>query len=190
MTEIALIISTYLISSIPFGLLICKMKNLGDLRTQGSGNIGATNVYRVAGMKMAALTLFLDFFKGAIMVHLTSIFAPNIAIISAATAVIAHIFPIWLKFKGGKGVATSIAVLGVLSPQLMLCILVSWALIFILTRMSSASSIGSFLLLPVFAFALQESPEIQCLSVFLALLVVSKHHANILRIIKGQEKKF
>src|SRR5580693_3909808 len=126
---IGVTILAYLIGSIPFGLLLTKLAGHGDIRRIGSGNIGATNVLRTGNKPLAALTLFLDGVKGSVAVLLAQAIAPELAPVAGLAALLGHLFPVWLKFKGGKGVATAIGVLLALGWPVGLMIIATWLLV-------------------------------------------------------------
>jgi glycerol-3-phosphate acyltransferase PlsY len=191
MLNYLIIIFAYLIGSIPFGLLFSKLAGVEDIRKHGSGNIGATNVLRVAGKKLAILTLLADGLKGAILVSIAKSIGleENIILVTAASSVIGHIFPIFLGFKGGKGVATAIATLSLVSWQLGLFIVITWLSVFLITRISSLSAILAFAFLPIFSFIYFPEKNIFYLVSFLSLLIIFRHKTNIMRLIKGEEKR-
>jgi glycerol-3-phosphate acyltransferase PlsY len=192
MIDFTYLLLSYLIGSIPFGLILSHIAGLGDIRKIGSGNIGATNVLRSGNKFIAFLTLILDGAKGAIMVligqkmlHLSS----DIIYIAAALAVIGHIFPVFLKFKGGKGVATSIAVVIALTPFLGILICIIWLTIFSITKISSISSIIALMTLPIFSLFAYMDIKMTILYLFLLFIMLGKHYENIRRLINGEEKK-
>ncbi|MFH1856571.1 MAG: glycerol-3-phosphate 1-O-acyltransferase PlsY [Candidatus Omnitrophota bacterium] len=196
-------ICAYLMGAIPFAYIFTKLTKHVDIRTQGSGNVGATNVMRVAGGKMALLVLILDILKGILAASfLAFIFAPytqmtltNVMLLFAAGAVIGHIWTIFLKFKGGKGVATSLGACIGLSFYLadfrflILIALVSWILFFILTKYVSVGSIVAALSLPVTAVLKSLNLNIVLFCVFIGTLIILKHHENINRIFTKKETK-
>jgi glycerol-3-phosphate acyltransferase PlsY len=183
------LITGYILGSIPFGLIFSHLLGHGDLRKIGSGNIGATNALRTGNKKLALLTLIFDMLKGALAVILIKQFiSPDYMIIAGLGAIIGHCFPIWLKFKGGKGVATTIGVLLTISPLLGLLVCISWFLIAITFKISSLSALISVLLAPVYALFILDNRS--ALLIFLiTILVWIRHKANIIRIIKKQEKR-
>jgi glycerol-3-phosphate acyltransferase PlsY len=179
----------YFCGSIPFGLILSKAAGLGDVRKIGSGNIGATNVLRTGNKKIAALTLLCDALKGTVPVLLASCFlGPQTAITAAFGALLGHIFPVWLKFKGGKGVATFIGVLFGLHWPLGLIFLVSWLVIALIWKMSSLSALVSSALIPVWAWALGRNDLLVPLAILAAIIWVM-HRANIGRLLAGTESK-
>ncbi|WP_375695738.1 glycerol-3-phosphate 1-O-acyltransferase PlsY [Bartonella sp. AC67GZZY] len=184
---------SYLIGSIPFGLLFTKLFKIGDIRTIGSGNIGATNVLRTGNKKLAALTLLCDMLKGTIVVFVTKFFSDpldNSILISLAGffVFLGHLFPVWLKFKGGKGVATYLGVcLGIYWPAAIIFIIV-WSAIFLLMRYSSLSALIAVTITPVFVFYFSAS-YFCCMLIMMSIFVFIKHYANIGRLLIGEESK-
>ena len=189
MLELAALIIGYLCGSIPFGLILAKASGLGDVRKIGSGNIGATNVLRTGNKKIAALTLLCDGMKGAIPVLLLGYFGnEQVAVIAGLAALAGHIFPVWLKFRGGKGVATSIGVLSALYWQLGLLFIAVWLIVAFLFRISSLSALIASALSPVFAFMLG-GRELAIPAVLIGATIWIMHRPNIIRLLKGQEPK-
>ena len=176
----------YLLGSVPFGLVIARLLGLGDLRKIGSGNIGATNVLRTGNRPAALATLILDSFKGAIAVLIARwLAAEDAAQLAGLMAFLGHCFPIWLGFKGGKGVATFLGLLlGLAFPAA--C--ATWAAGAALTRISSASALLAAALAPAWAWGLG-FPSMVMLCLVLAAIVWGRHHANIRRILKGEEPR-
>lgn len=182
------IIFAYLLGSIPFGKLIGKKYGI-DIQKKGSGNIGFTNSLRTLGLKPAIIVLFADILKGFIPTAIAlQLFSLNQALIVAATTILAHIFPIWLKFKGGKGVATSLGILLAISPLLTLIAGSIFILIFLPTRIVSISSIISSWVLPLISYFI--SPNLTLFFLILAIIITWTHRENIIRLIKGTEKRF
>ncbi len=179
----------YLLGSIPFGLLLTRAAGLGDVRNIGSGNIGATNVLRTGNKKLALLTLLLDAFKGTAAVLLAAkAFGPEAGMIAGLGAFLGHLFPVWLGFKGGKGVATYIGVLLGLSPGMVLVFAVVWLTIAFLSRYSSLSALIATLVTPVVLWLIGQ--EKLCLVMALLTLITWwKHKPNIERLILGTESK-
>lgn len=189
--NIALILAAYLCGSIPFGLLLTKYAGLGDIREIGSGNIGATNVMRTGNKKLALATLLLDALKGVVVVIIAKYLGtPNwIVLLCGVAAVCGHIFPVWLNFKGGKGVASTIAVYWALLLPLGVFVSITWLVMFHMTRMSSMASILSISLANVVS-AIYGDGLTFLASMFITILVVYKHKENIKRILRGEEKSF
>jgi glycerol-3-phosphate acyltransferase PlsY len=186
----ALMAVCFLIGSIPTGLLIAKSKGL-DLRKVGSGNIGATNVLRALGRKEAILTLLGDIGKGAMAVALAKAFSFDVmdAGLAGLAAILGHNFSIFLKLKGGKGVATSLGVLLVYSPFVGLCTIILWLLTAKLTRYSSLSALVAFGLLPLSFYLIDPVQEKIMIAVFITVMLYIRHIANIQRLIKGEESR-
>ncbi|MEQ8343137.1 MAG: glycerol-3-phosphate 1-O-acyltransferase PlsY [Marinovum algicola] len=179
----------YLLGSVPFGLVIARLLGLGDLRKIGSGNIGATNVLRTGNRPAALATLILDSFKGAIAVLIARwLAAEDAAQLAGLMAFLGHCFPIWLGFKGGKGVATFLGLLLGLAFPLGLAACATWAAGAALTRISSASALLAAALAPAWAWGLGY-PSMVMLCLVLAAIVWGRHHANIRRILKGEEPR-
>jgi glycerol-3-phosphate acyltransferase PlsY len=187
---------SYLLGSIPFGLIITQAAGLGDVRKIGSGNIGATNVLRTGRRELAALTLLLDAAKGFVAVMIARYFWPGDAIFIAGIAVfLGHCFPVWLGFKGGKGVATFIGVLLGLAWPVGLIFCAVWLLIALTQKMSSLSAITAGVTSPIFAYVIwlygfpTDGTKLAGTAALLALLLVYNHRANIGRLLNGTEPK-
>ena len=178
----------YLLGSIPFGLLLTKFSGAGDIREIGSGNIGATNVLRTGRKGLAIATLLLDAAKGCVSVLIGQSFGPDLAIIAAWGAVLGHLFPVWLKFKGGKGGATALGVGIGLVPILALYAGLTWLAVAILLRYSSLATLLAIAAAPIYAWLLGYH-QIAEAFVPIALLIWLKHHANIRRLLAGEESK-
>jgi glycerol-3-phosphate acyltransferase PlsY len=178
----------YLLGSIPFGLLITRAAGLGDVRNIGSGNIGATNVLRTGRKSLAALTLLLDALKGTAAVLIASRFGPEAAMAAGFAAFIGHIFPVWLGFKGGKGVATYIGVLLGLAWQAALVFAGVWIVVALLTRYSSLSALVAMVAVPVFLWA-TGSIELAAVVAVMSVIAWIKHRANISRLLAGTESR-
>jgi glycerol-3-phosphate acyltransferase PlsY len=186
-TIMALIIG-YLLGSIPFGLLLTKLGGKGDIRDVGSGNIGATNVLRTGSKGLAAATLLLDAGKGAVAVLLAQQFWPDAVNFAAAGALIGHLYPAWLRFKGGKGVATMLGILVPLFWQAALVYVVIWVGLLLILRISSVAGMAAAASAPVAAAVLNEQALFPMLLGF-ALLVIWKHGENIRRLVRGEEPR-
>ena len=179
----------YLCGTIPFGLILTKSAGLGDIRSIGSGNIGATNVLRTGNKKVAAATLILDALKGTVPALLMGwLFGPQAAILAGLAAFFGHLFPMWLGFKGGKGVATSIGVLFGLYWPLGLIFIGVWIVMASLFRISSLSALTASLLSPLAAWFMGRSDLILPAAI-MGLAVFITHRANIGRILKGEEPR-
>jgi glycerol-3-phosphate acyltransferase PlsY len=180
----------YLIGAIPFGLLVTRFAGAGDVRQIGSGNIGATNVLRTGRKGLALATLLLDVLKGALPVWLASAFlGPDMAVVAGLGAVLGHCFPLWLGFRGGKGVATAAGVLLTLTPLVGLLALLLFAVILALTRYVSLASMLAAIAAGPLAMWLGEVQAGE-LYLALALIIVLKHAGNIRRLLKGTESRF
>jgi glycerol-3-phosphate acyltransferase PlsY len=179
----------YLFGSIPFGLLITHFAGMGDIRKIGSGNIGATNVLRTGRKDLAAATTLLDGAKGAAGVLIGSQFGPYGALLGGIAAVLGHLFPVWLKFKGGKGVATGFGVLIAASPFAGLAAGAIWICTTKLMKISSASALIAFLCAPLLMVLIDGREDRLLLAVVVMVLVWARHHGNIRRIIDGTEPR-
>lgn len=188
----------YLLGSIPFGLILAKLFGGSDVRAEGSGNIGATNVVRVAGPLAGILTLLLDAAKGAAAVLLAGRYSNESAMwmmIAGLAALAGHCFPIWLKFKGGKGVATAAGVYLALCPPAFLGGLILFILVVAFWRYVSLGSIAAALAMPMLMYFLwaphhAPPPAITLGALAIAMLIIYKHDANLQRLVKGAEPKF
>ncbi len=183
---IALLVG-YLLGSIPFGLVLTRLTGKGDIRAIGSGNIGATNVLRTGSKGLAAFTLFLDALKGAVAVMLAQRFWPDAVQYAAAGALVGHLFPVWLKFRGGKGVATFLGILVPLLPVAALVYALVWIGLLALLRISSVAGMAAAASAPLTAFIAGNGNFFMLLG--FALLVIWRHHENIGRLLKGTEPK-
>ncbi len=191
--------TAYLLGSIPFGYLLVRVFRKQDVRATGSGNIGATNVIRAGGAGLGLLTLLFDALKGYAAVLIAMHLAPNtqhgpstLAIAAAAAAVLGHVFPVWLRFRGGKGVATALGVFIALEPLVVLCAVGVFVLIVATTRLVSLGSILAAVSIPLFALLLAPHRSNALLAglSFISLLSILKHHANIVRLLHGTESRF
>ena len=178
----------YLLGSVPFGLILTRMFNAGDLRQIGSGSIGATNVLRTGRKGLAASTVLLDAGKGALAVWIAARWLPGFEGIAAVGAILGHCFPVWLKFNGGKGFATAAGVCLALSWPVMLICLAVWAIALAVSRISSVSSLLSVITAPIAAWLLG-LPAIVPVMAAVAGIVIVQHRANIARLRAGTEPK-
>lgn len=180
----------YLFGSVPFGAILTRMAGLGDIRAIGSGSTGATNVLRTGKKGLALATLLLDAAKGAFAFGVFLYLGPPKAELWAGVgAVMGHMFPVWLGFKGGKGVATGLGVLLVAAWPVALIGGAVWAAVFAASRISSLSSLAACAVTPVAAFLLA-SPGVAWMTFGVALLVIARHHENIRRLLAGTEPRF
>ena len=185
----ALPISGYLLGSIPFGMVVARFMGLGNLREIGSGNIGATNVLRTGNKKAAALTLLFDAGKGAVIVLLARKFATeDAAQIAGLAAILGHCFPVWLKFKGGKGVATYFGLMIALSPVVGLAAGAIWLVVAAISRYSSLAALMAAGWAPIVVAFITDG-QIFALASVLAVLIYVRHAANIGRLRRGEESK-
>jgi acyl phosphate:glycerol-3-phosphate acyltransferase len=189
----------YLLGSIPFGYLLVRFFRKEDIRTVGSGNIGATNVVRSGAKGLGILTLVLDLLKALAAVFLAYHLSSgrpgdpsDLAVAAGVFAVLGHVFPVWLRFRGGKGVASALGVFLALTPLAAVLSLGIFIVIFLITRYVSLASLIAAALMPVFAMLTcpDRSPIFISGIFFLALLVIVKHHANIARLLQGTESRF
>jgi glycerol-3-phosphate acyltransferase PlsY len=179
----------YLSGSVPFGLILTRMAGLGDVRSIGSGNIGATNVLRTGNKGLAAATLLLDALKGTVPAALGYHFlGVEGGVIEGFAAFLGHIFPVWLGFKGGKGVATYIGVLFGLDWRMGLLLLIVWIATAVITRYSSLSALVATVAIPVVEFFVGDI-KIAALAVLMSVIVWIKHSANISRLLAGNESR-
>jgi glycerol-3-phosphate acyltransferase PlsY len=181
-------IYSYLLGSIPFGLLLTKIFLKKDIRTVGSGNIGTTNVLRTGNKFLAITTLALDLFKGYISVYVTIFYFEDLISLSALICFIGHIFPIWLKFKGGKGVATYLGVILALSYKFFFIFVIAWISLSLLFRFASLSSMISPLIVFLYAYFYEININIQILFIFFVMILFT-HKENILRLKSSKENK-
>ena len=187
--ELILVISiSYLMGSIPFGLILTKVFLKKDIRNVGSGNIGATNVLRTGNKLIGYFTLILDVLKAVIPVLYVKLNFPELVYISSLSAFIGHVFPIWLKFKGGKGVATYVGILFSINYFFGIIFIVSWLIIFFISKYSSLGSILSSLLIPIFIFS-NSSYENQYFFIIMFVLILYTHRENVKRLINKEESK-
>ena len=186
----ALSVAAYLLGSVPFGLIFTKISGRGDIRGIGSGNIGATNVLRTGSRKLAGLTLIFDAGKGSVAVAVAGHFAGSqMAAVAGLLVVAGHCFPIWLKFVGGKGVATSLAVFATLDLRLGGLFILVWIVTALLSRFSSLAALCAVLAVTTGSFFLLDDGVTQIIILLLSALVWTRHHANIGRLLNGTETK-
>jgi glycerol-3-phosphate acyltransferase PlsY len=205
LASLAIAAAAYLLGSIPTGYLLVRLFRHQDVRSVGSGNIGATNVLRAGGKALGAATFLLDVLKGCAAVWLGGLLGAlllpavpvrslqALAALAALFAVLGHMFPVWLGFRGGKGVATGFGVFLVLAPWAALAALAVFAVVFALSRYVSLSSIVAVACLPVLAWLLADGslpPFFLAVEVAIALLIILKHHQNIRRLLAGTESRF
>lgn len=178
----------YGLGSVPFGLLLTRMAGTQDLRSIGSGNIGATNVLRTGNKKLAAATLLLDLAKGLAAVLIAAAFWPEWTWLAALAAFFGHCFPVWLKFKGGKGVATTAGIAFGYAWPVGLAYAVAWIGLLAIVRISSVAGMCAAVIAPLAALALGKTEAAMVLGI-IALVVLFQHRANIGRLIAGSEPK-
>ena len=183
----------YAIGSIPFGLVLTRLAGLGDVREIGSGNIGATNVLRTGSKTLAAATLVLDGGKGALVLAFIAAdwglgWGSGAGLIAGIAAVFGHNFPVWLKFKGGKGVATTLGILLVAFWPVGVAACATWLLVAGTLRISSLAALVALAASPVYAYGMDNKP-VAVAAAILALLSIIRHYANIRRMLKGEEPK-
>jgi glycerol-3-phosphate acyltransferase PlsY len=192
-----LVIGGYLLGSIPFGVIATRLAGLGDIRKVGSGNIGATNVLRTGRKDLAAITLIGDGGKGAVAVGLAALLAgayapaagPLACALAGAAAFLGHLFPVWLKFKGGKGVATFLGVLLAAAWPVGVLACATWVVVAKILKISSLSALIAAALAPVYALMLGLPAPTVILAVLLAVLIFIRHHENIRRLLAGTEPR-
>ena len=188
-TDFVGLVIGYLLGSIPFGLILTRFAGLGDIRAIGSGNIGATNVLRTGNKPLAAATLLLDGLKGTGAVLVGGwLGGPAVAIVAGLAAFLGHLFPVWLNFKGGKGVATYIGLLAGLAWPAAIVFCAVWIATAFVTRLSSASALLASLLTPILLFFLADRP-VAFLFVILSALLWWRHADNIRRLVAGTETR-
>ena len=191
---IILSIICYLIGSIPFAFILTKFSGLGDVRDIGSGNVGATNVLRTGKRKLAFTVLIFDISKGFFpLIVLKYYFLTNsseiIVCSIASLTILGHIFPIWLKFKGGKGVAAFIGYIFAINYIFGIIFIFSWLLVALIKQYSSLASIVSLIILPLFIYLIHFNKDINLLLFFISIIIIVKHYSNILRLFNKSETK-
>jgi acyl phosphate:glycerol-3-phosphate acyltransferase len=180
---------SYLCGSIPFGLLFTRLSGYGDIRAIGSGNIGATNVLRTGNKKLAAATLLCDAAKGAVPVAIAWRFGADVATVAAIAATLGHIFPLWLGFKGGKGVATACGVLFAYAWPLAVAAIATWIITALVFRYSSLAAVAAAIAVPIYAFLFPRAGLSPWVISLIALIVLIRHRSNVMRLVHGQEDK-
>ena len=192
-SSLSLIILFYVIGSLPFALIFTKLFGLGDIRKVGSGNVGATNVLRTGNKFLAFIVLSLDIFKGFIPFLILELYFNDLSLLNNILichfAVIGHIFPFWLKFRGGKGVATYIGFLLGLNPYIGLSFLIVWLIIAIITKYSSLGSLIAILITPIYFIFIDFNFNIGIFFIYLTLIIYLKHTENIKRLLNKTESK-
>ena len=191
MTGLWWVLGGYLAGSIPFALLVSRAMRLPDPRTYGSGNIGATNVLRSGSRRAAVLTLLGDAMKGwAVVLAARAAGMPeDIVALSGAAAFAGHVFPVWLRFRGGKGVATAAGVLIAFDWRLGCSVLAVWLVVVIVTRYSSLAALVAAVTAPLIAWYLHGTGPICAATVAMAIVLVARHHANIRKLVRGEESR-
>ncbi len=179
------ILLSYLLGSIPSGVIFTKIFNLEDLRTIGSGNTGTTNVLRTGNYTAAALTLIFDFGKACLTIYLTLFFNDDLVFISSVVILIGHIFPVWLRFKGGKGFASYLGIISMVNIYLFLLISLVWLVVFFYKKVSSLAALFSCLSCILFSIVIFKSNV--TLVIVLTIIIILTHRENIKRLIGGNE---
>lgn len=186
--EITVLAIAYIIGSIPTGIIVSKLFKTPNPRASGSGNIGTTNMLRTGGTKAAAITFMIDMLKGTLAVVIAYNFTPDLYQLAGMISVIGHIFPIWLVFKGGKGIATALGVIIAWDYQIAVACVVTWVALVATTRYVSVGSIGAVIIAPIATVALNKTVFLEATLVLGALIFIS-HRENIGRLLKGKEYK-
>ena len=179
----------YLLGSIPFGLVLTRLAGYGDIRNIGSGNIGATNVLRTGNKALAVLTMLLDIGKGAAAVLIAERFGPDMMALAAIFVFIGHLFPVWLRFKGGKGVATAGGIVIAYAWPVGVVAFVTWLVVAVATRYSSLAALTACALAPLYAWLITRQMRPTEVVLVLAVIVIARHHANIRRLLRGEESR-
>ena len=191
--NLLLIILFYLIGSLPFALILTKLSGFGDIRNIGSGNVGATNVLRTGNKLLAIIVLSLDILKGLIPYLIIHIYFNELSLLNKIFlchfAVIGHIYPIWLKFNGGKGVATYIGFLFGLDPYIAISFLLIWLVVAYMSKYSSLGSLVGIFVAPVYFILINFNLFISIFFIYLSFVIVIKHKENIKRLINKTESK-
>lgn len=179
----------YLLGSIPWGMVLTRAAGRGDIRQIGSGNIGATNVLRTGSKGLALATLLLDLAKGAAAVGIGALFSHEAALAAAVAVILGHMFPVWLGFRGGKGIATGFGVLLALAWPVALLAFLLWLVTALLFQYSSLAALVAAVASPVLAMLLIADQGIVAVIAAIALLIILRHHTNIRRLIAGSESR-
>ena len=191
--NLLLIILFYLIGSLPFALILTKLSGFGDIRNIGSGNVGATNVLRTGNKLLAIIVLSLDILKGFIPYLIINIYFNELSLLNKIFlchfAVLGHIYPIWLKFKGGKGVATYIGFLFGLNPYIAISFLLIWLVVAYISKYSSLGSLVGIFVAPAYFIFINFNFNISIFFIYLSFVIVIKHKENIKRLINKTESK-
>jgi len=190
--EVLVMLFAYLLGSIPFALLVVKLVKGVDVREYGSGNVGATNAFRILGLGLGILVALLDIGKGFIAVSVARYFfadQPLLLLVAGLLAIAGHNWPIFLNFKGGKGVATSVGVLISLSPKTILVAFLVWLIIVLITQYVSLASIVAAIVIPILMYLFAQETIFIILAVLIAIFVIYRHQANIKRLLAGTENK-
>jgi glycerol-3-phosphate acyltransferase PlsY len=184
-------VAAYLIGSVPFALILARLWGTGDLRVVGSGNIGATNVFRTSGVMPGVLAAVLDASKGALSVVLAQRLnaAPELPAVAGVAAILGHVYPVWLGFRGGKGVATAAGVFGVLTPVAALAAFSVFLAVTAVTRIVSLGSVAASLTLPGIAYVIGSPLPVLIAALAVAALIVVRHRTNLSRLRVGLEKR-
>ena len=189
---IAVVVGGYLLGSIPFGVIATRLGGAGDLRDIGSGSIGATNVLRTGRRDLAAITLIGDGGKGALAVLLAQwlLGSAEMAALAGGSAFLGHLFPVWLRFRGGKGVATFFGTMIAIAWPAGLLAGATWIVVAAIFRVSSLAALTAAALCPLYVFLTGQTPEAKLwLAAFMAVLIFIRHHENIRRLLKGEEPR-
>ena len=190
--EVLVLLFCYVLGAIPNGLIFGKLIWKKDLRQYGSHNIGATNAWRVIGAKAGILIFLLDFLKGAVSVMLAKIIFDDalIMVVAGLMAIIGHSFSVFLKLRGGKGVATGLGVIAMMMPKVTATVFLLWLIIFAVTRYVSVASIVAASMTPILAYVFDEPAEYILLGLAAAVFIIFRHKENISRLKKGRENRF
>ena len=180
------IILGYCLGSIPFGLIFSRILGHGDLRKSGSGNIGATNALRTGGKLLGLLTLFFDALKGVAAIYCSKYFCDDylLQMYVGFSAILGHVFPVWLRFSGGKGVATALAVITFLNWHVGLLSCIIWVVTLVITRISAVSALTAFVFSPVVTYFITHDMRLIIMNSFIAILIIIRHQSNIKKLLE------